>query len=85
MEVTDVLRDRMHEPAGLQQMAVVSIVASWLIRRDPGAGARADGSRRQVETPREVMTISLAAGTPGPTSGGMTAIGGTTRAGRHAA
>ncbi len=33
---------------------------------------RADGSSQQVETPREVMTISLAAGTPGPTSGGMT-------------
>jgi TonB family protein len=75
MEVTDVLRDRMHEPAGLQQMAVVSIVLhgsiAALLVLAPGGWLS-----QQVETPREVMTISLAAGTPGPTSGGMTAIGG---------
>jgi periplasmic protein TonB len=75
MEVTDVLRDRMHEPAGLQQMAVVSILlhgsmAAVLVLAPGGWLAQ------RVETPREVMTISLSAGTPGPTSGGMTAIGG---------
>ena len=75
MEVTDVLRDRMHEPAGLQQMAVVSVLAhgslAALLILAPGGWLS-----QRVETPREVMTISLAAGTPGPTSGGMTAIGG---------
>lgn len=75
MEVSDVLRDRMHEPAGIQQMAVVSIVLhgaiAALLVLAPGGWLS-----QQVEAPREVMTISLAAGTPGPTSGGMTAIGG---------
>jgi TonB family protein len=75
MEVTDVLRDRMHEPAGLQQMAAVSVllhgaVAAFLVLAPGGWLAQ------RVETPREVMTISLAAGTPGPSSGGMTASGG---------
>jgi TonB family protein len=73
MEVTDVLRDRMHEPAGMQQMAVVSVllhgsIAALLVLA-PGGWLS-----QRVETPREVMTISLAAGTPGPTSGGMTSI-----------
>ena len=75
MEVTDVLRDRMHEPTGFQQMAVVSVLAhgslAALLILAPGGWLS-----QRVETPREVMTISLAAGTPGPTSGGMTAIGG---------
>jgi len=75
MEVSDILRDRMHEPAGLQQMAVASVLlhaslAAFVIL----APGRWLGS--QKEAPREVMTISLAAGMPGPTSGGMTAIGG---------
>jgi len=75
MEVSDILRDRMHEPAGLQQMAVASVLlhaslAAFLIL----APGRWLGS--QKEAPREVMTISLTAGMPGPTSGGMTAIGG---------
>jgi TonB family protein len=75
MDVSDVLRDRMEEPAGLQQMAVVSVVVhgallaalilmpgGWLSRRAPEA--------------RTVMTISLGGGTPGPVNGGMTTIGG---------
>ena len=75
MEVTDVLRDRMHEPAGLQQMALVSVLlhasmAAVLVLAPGGWLAQ------RVEAPREVMTISLAAGTPGPSAGGMTSISG---------
>ena len=75
MEVTDVLRDRMHEPDGLQQMAIASVllhasIAAFVVLAPGGWFAQ------RVETPREVMTISLAAGTPGPTSGGMTLSGG---------
>ena len=75
MEVTDILRDRMHEPAGFRQMAVASVLlhgslAAFLILAPGGWLAQ------RVETPREVMTISLAAGTPGPSSGGMTSISG---------
>lgn len=75
MDVTDVLRNRMQEPAGLQQMAVVSVFVhgallaallmapgGWMARRAPEA--------------RTVMTISLGGGVPGPESGGMTNIGG---------
>jgi protein TonB len=75
MDVTDVLRDRMHEPAGLQQMALVSVLLHGAIV----AAAVLVPSRwlaHRVETPREVMTISLAAGTPGPSAGGMTSISG---------
>ena len=75
MDVTDVLRDRMHEPAGLQQMALVSVLLHGAIV----AGAVLVPSRwlaQRVDTPREVMTISLAAGTPGPSAGGMTSISG---------
>jgi TonB family protein len=75
MEVSDVLRDRMHEPAGLQQMAAVSVLLhGGLIALAILIPGRWFSSK--VETPREVMTISLAAGTPGPSSGGMTAISG---------
>ncbi len=58
MEVTDVLRDRMHEPAGLQQMAVVSVLLhgslAAILVLAPGGWLS-----QKVETPREVMTISL--------------------------
>src|SRR5262245_20197408 len=74
MEVTDVLRDRMHEPAGLQRMVAVSIAAHIVF----GATlvlmpARFFGGAANVQ--RVVMTISLG-GNTGPDSGGMTQSGG---------
>ncbi|MQA30700.1 MAG: TonB family protein [Luteitalea sp.] len=75
MDVTDILRDRMHEPDGLRRMAVVSVlvhgavVAALVVA--PG------GWLSQPEAPpKTVMTISLGGGNGGPTSGGMTSIGG---------
>jgi TonB family protein len=74
MDVTDVLRDRMQEPAGLQAMAVASAIAHGALILGliflPGGLL----SERNEE-PRTVMTISLG-GAPGPDSGGMTNMGG---------
>ena len=64
MEVTDILRDRMHEPAGLQRMVAVSIAAhvafcaALLL-----APTRFFG--RDSAAPKIVMTISLG-GNTGP-------------------
>jgi TonB family protein len=76
MTVSDVIRDRMREPAGLGNMAAISLLVH--------AGALAilifapaDWLSQVRSEPRTVMTISLGgAGTPGPVTGGMTAIGG---------
>jgi TonB family protein len=74
MDVSDVLRDRMHEPSGLQRMVAVSIglhavvISAALILPSglfPHAAPPADS----------VMTISLGGG-EGPRNGGMTALGG---------
>jgi len=71
MDVTDVLRDRMHEPAGLQRMIVVSVaihagIIAWLLFAPNGLFGRA------TEAPKQVMTISLGGGGEGPRNGGMT-------------
>jgi TonB family protein len=75
MEVSDVLRDRMAEPAGLQPMAAVSALLHAAIAvaliLTPGALMSQD-----TVAPREVMTITLGGGTPGPETGGFTQIGG---------
>ena len=75
MDATDVLRDRMQQPAGLQRMLAVSILVHGalvaLVTFVPGAWFT-----QRAREPRTVMTISLRAGTPGPESGGMTKIGG---------
>jgi TonB family protein len=74
MDVSDVLRDRMHEADGLQRAVGVSFalhaafVATLLLA--PGGWLR---PARSVPVP--VMTISLGGGA-GPNSGGMTAAGG---------
>jgi protein TonB len=74
MDVTDVLRDRMAEPKGLDRMVGASfavhavLIVAFLVAPRGWFGAPAD-------EPKTVMTISLAGGHEGP-SQGMTAIGG---------
>lgn len=73
-DVTDILRDRMHAPPGLERMAVVSalvhtaVVATLILAPDSWFPA-------PRSTERVVMTISLG-GTAGPENGGITNIGG---------
>ncbi len=75
MDVSDILRDRMQEPSGLQRMIVLSLVAHAAI-----VGALFMMPRGWLGTvqapPRTVMRISLAGGNGGPSNGGMTSIGG---------
>jgi len=75
MDVSDVLRDRMREPAGLQRMVTVSIAAHVvlvaLILLAPGAWWSHVAGR-----PETVMTVSLGGGAPGPQNGGGTPLGG---------
>ena len=71
MDVTDVLRDRMHEPAGLQRMVGVSIaihaaLVAWILFAPNGLLGHAP------EQPRRVMTISLGGAGEGPRNGGLT-------------
>jgi len=74
MDVSDVLRDRMHEPAGLQKMVGVSVavhaalIAAALV-------VPASLFPHAAAAPTTVMTISLGGG-EGPRNGGMTSIGG---------
>jgi TonB family protein len=75
MDVTDVLRDRVKEPPGLQRMAALSaaahgcLVAALLL-------APRQWLAHETELPRAIMTISLGGGGEGPANGGLTAIGG---------
>lgn len=75
MDVSDVLRDRMQQPAGLQRMVTVSfavhaiVVAVVLI-------APKQWMSRSSAPPTSVMTISLGGGGEGPRTSGMTSIGG---------
>ena len=72
MEVTDILRDRMQTPAGLQKMVSLSIAVHVLL----GAGLMVSrGGFGRHEVPPTLMTISLS-GSAGPENGGMTALGG---------
>jgi protein TonB len=73
MEVTDVLRDRMQEPAGLQRMISAS-VAVHLAMAAAVIVARG-GLLPHHDVPPTLMTISLG-GSAGPENGGMTALGG---------
>jgi len=74
MEVSDVLRDRMQQPGGLNRMLSLSMAAHMLfvaaIMFAPG------GLFSQSKTPSTIMTISLGGGGDGPENGGMTSIGG---------
>jgi periplasmic protein TonB len=73
MDVTDVLRDRMQAPAGLQKMLSVSIAAHVMLAAAL-IFSRGGLLKRQDVSPT-LMTISLS-GSGGPENGGMTAIGG---------
>lgn len=73
MEVTDVLRDRMHEPGGLNRMIAVSIavhalLVAWILFAPNGLLAS------RTDAPKRVMTISINGGGEGPRTGGMTAL-----------
>ncbi|HWF83693.1 MAG TPA: TonB family protein [Vicinamibacterales bacterium] len=74
MDVTDVLRDRMEEPSGLQTMVGVSIVVHAAVIA-AALIVPAGLFPHRSEAPAAVMTISLGGG-EGPRNGGMTAMGG---------
>jgi TonB family protein len=74
-EVSDVLRDRMQTPGGLQRMVTVSVAvhlacAAALLFAPGGLLKRAS------EPSRTVMTISLGGGGELPQNGGLTPMGG---------
>lgn len=75
MEVSDVLRDRLRPPAGLERMAAVSIVAHTLLLAAVFLMPEGWFSTGR-SLPRPVMTISLSGGNSGPDNGGATSIGG---------
>jgi len=74
MDVTDVLRDRLREPDGLQRMIAVSVGAhvalAAIILFAPVHFLP------KAAPPPTVMTISLAGAGEGPRNGGFTAMGG---------
>jgi TonB family protein len=73
MDVSDVLRDRMQSPAGLQRMITLSIAVHLSVA---GAVIVSRGlTRHSNDVPKTVMTISLG-GSVGPENGGMTSMGG---------
>ena len=73
MDTTDVLRDRMQTPAGLQRMISVSVAVHLALAAALLFGR--DGLLRRHDVPPTLMTISLS-GSAGPENGGMTALGG---------
>jgi len=72
MDVTDILRDRMREPDGLQRMVTFSIGAhlalAGIILIAPGRFLS-----RVTPAPKNVMTISISGAGEGPRNGGFTA------------
>jgi len=75
MDVSDVLRDRMQQPAGLERMVAVSALVHGSIFALVVLAPITWFGQRAAE-PRTVMTISLGGGPPGPQNGGLTSIGG---------
>ena len=73
MEVTDILRDRMQTPAGLQKMISLSIAAHALLAA--ALIVSRGGLLGRHDAAPTLMTISIA-GSAGPENGGMTALGG---------
>src|SRR5215213_1674570 len=74
-EVSDILRDRMHTPAGLRRMISASVTVHVML-----AVALVFGPggilRQRNNQARTVMTISLSGGGQGPDVGGLTPMGG---------
>jgi TonB family protein len=75
MDVTDVLRDRRHEPDGLASMAAVSVAVHAAIVAFVVLGPL-HWSNKPVDEHKTLMTISLGGAGEGVRSGGLTAIGG---------
>jgi TonB family protein len=73
MEVTDVLRDRMQAPAGLQRMVAASVALHIVCAAALLVAPRGWRGREATE-PRSVMVISLG-GSAGADAGGMTTMG----------
>jgi TonB family protein len=74
-DVSDVLRDRMQTPAGLQRMLSLSVAVHLAL---VAALVFAPGGllKRAADPTRTVMTISLSGSGDGPDVGGMTMMGG---------
>ena len=75
MDVTDILRDRIQEPAGLQRMVSVSLLLHGVLIAGLLLAPRGFLSTA-AEAPRAIMTITLSGGGDGPSNGGLTSIGG---------
>jgi TonB family protein len=73
MDVSDILRDRVQEPEGLQRMAVVSVGLHVLLLVLIVVAPSGWFTAREPE-PRSVMTITLGGGAPGPANTGMTPL-----------
>src|SRR5580765_1838860 len=74
MDVTDVLRDRIAPPAGLQRMITVSLVGHAVLVVGLIFGPRSLMETRTPE-PHTIMNISIE-GSSGPASGGLNAESG---------
>jgi TonB family protein len=72
IDVTDVLRDRLEPPSGLQRMVTISLLAHLALGALLVIAPRSLFGRRANE-PRSVMTISLSGAGEGPRNGGFTA------------
>ena len=75
MDVTDILRDRMHEPAGLPGMMSVSVLLHGALVVGLLFAPRG-WLQRAAEVPHSPMMITLGGGGEGPRNGGMTPVGG---------
>jgi TonB family protein len=76
MDVTDVLRDRAHQPAGLQSMTAVSIAVHAVAFASLAFAPAGWLASAPSQDPATIMTISLGGGGDGPQAGGMTTMGG---------
>jgi TonB family protein len=76
MDVTDILRDRAHQPSGLQGMTIVSIAVHVVAFAGIMFAPAGWLASQQAQDPGTIMTISLGSGGEGPQTGGLTAMGG---------